>query len=68
MKETDVADTVQAILERGEGGALRKQHENTVEAFVEVGVFLGFEELEAEIYERFPLGLDCFDSRKQTYK
>jgi hypothetical protein len=43
VKESDVADAVEAVLQRGEGGALREQHEHAVEAFVEIGVFLGLE-------------------------
>lgn len=49
MKETDVADTVQSVFEGSEGRALGKEHEDTVEAFVQVGVSFGFEELEAKV-------------------
>lgn len=64
MEETDVADAVEAILECGEGGALGEEHEDTVEAFVEVGVFFGLEELEAEVYAKAVLGVSSFDRRK----
>lgn len=49
MEKTDVADAVQSVLEGGEGGALGEEHEDTVEAFVQVGVSFGFEELEAKV-------------------
>ena len=42
MEKTDVADAVQSVFEGGEGGALGKEHEDTVEAFVQVGVSFGF--------------------------
>lgn len=50
VKESNVADAIQAVLEGSKGGALGEEHENTVEAFVQVWVFFGLEELEAEIY------------------
>lgn len=49
VKESNVADAIQAILKGSKGGALGEEHENTVEAFVQVWVFFGLEELEAEI-------------------
>ena len=49
MQESDGGDGVQAVFEGGEGGGLREEHEQAVEAFVEVGVAVWFEELEAEI-------------------
>lgn len=49
VKETNVADAVQTVLQGGEGGALGEEHEDAVEAFVQEGVFFGFKELEAEI-------------------
>lgn len=50
MEKADVADAVEAVFQGGEGGALGEEHEDAVEAFVEVGVFFGFEELEAEVW------------------
>lgn len=50
MDEADAADAVEAVLERREGGALGEEHEDAVEAFVEVGVSFWFEELEAEVW------------------
>lgn len=47
----DRADAVETVLQRGEGRALREQHEEAVEAFVEVGEALGLEELHAEVGE-----------------
>jgi hypothetical protein len=49
MEDANVADTVQAVLESGEGGALGEEHENAIETFVEKGVFFRLEELEAEV-------------------
>lgn len=49
MEESDGADAVEAIFEGCEGRGLGKQHEEAVEAFVEVGVFFRFEKLETEI-------------------
>jgi len=49
VEKADVADTVQSILECGEGGALRKEHEDAVETFVEIRVLFWFEELESEV-------------------
>jgi hypothetical protein len=49
VEEADVADTVEAIFEGCEGGALGKEHEDPVETFVEVGIFFGFEELKTEV-------------------
>lgn len=49
VEETNIANAVQTILEGGEGGALREEHEDAVETFVQEGVFFGFKELEAEI-------------------
>jgi hypothetical protein len=46
MEETDVADTVQPVFKGGKGGTLGEEHEDAVEAFVQVGIFFGFEELE----------------------
>ena len=50
VDEADAADAVEAVFERCEGGALWKEHEDAVEAFVEVGVSFWFEELEAEVW------------------
>lgn len=52
MKEADVADTVQAVLECSKGRTLREKHKDTIKAFIQVGVFLWLEELEAEICRR----------------
>lgn len=49
MEETDVADAVQPIFKGGKGGALGEEHEDTVEAFIQVGVFFGFEELQTKV-------------------
>lgn len=49
MEETDVADAVQPVFEGGKRGALGEEHEDTVEAFVQVRVSLGFEKLEAKV-------------------
>lgn len=52
MKEADVADTVQAVLECSKSRTLREEHKNTIKAFIQVGVFLWLEELETEICRR----------------
>lgn len=44
------ADAVEAVFEGREGRGLREKHEEAIEAFIEVGVFLGLEELEAEVW------------------
>jgi hypothetical protein len=49
VEEANVVDTVQAVFECCEGGALGEEHEDAVETFVEIGVFFGFQELEAEV-------------------
>ena len=49
MEEAYGAYAVQAVLERGEGGGLREEHEEAVEAFVEVRVALWLQELQAEV-------------------
>jgi hypothetical protein len=49
VEESYVANAVQAILKCGKGRTLREKHEDTVEAFVEVGVFFWFEELKSEV-------------------
>ena len=49
MEEANVADTVQAVFEGSKGGTLREKHEDTVETFIQVGVFFRFKELKAEI-------------------
>jgi len=45
----DCGDGVETVFEGGEVCRLREEHEDAVEAFVEVGVAVGFEELEAEV-------------------
>lgn len=50
VDEADTADAVEAVFESCEGGALGEEHEDAVEAFVEVGVSFWFEELEAEVW------------------
>ena len=50
MQVADCTDAVEAVFEGGEGAGLREQHEEAVEAFVEVRETLGFEELEAEVW------------------
>lgn len=47
VDEANAADAVEAVFERCEGGALREEHEDAVEAFVEVRVSFWFKELEA---------------------
>lgn len=42
-------DTIQAILEGGECGRLRKQHQETIEALVEMRVLFRLEELQTKI-------------------
>jgi hypothetical protein len=49
VEEANVADTVQAVFEGCEGGALGEEHEDAVETFVEIGIFFGFQKLEAEV-------------------
>jgi hypothetical protein len=49
MEESNVADAIQAILEGSKGGALGEEHEDSIKTFVQVWVFFGLEELEAEI-------------------
>lgn len=50
MKETNVADTVQAVLEGSKGRTLREEHEDTVETLVQIGVFFWLKELKAEVW------------------
>lgn len=50
VEVADCRDAVEAVLEGCEGGGLWEEHEEAVEAFVEVGIALGFEELHAEIW------------------
>ena len=50
MEKTDVANAVEAVFERCKGGALREEHKDAVEAFVEVGVAFWFEELETQVW------------------
>ncbi len=40
------ADAVQAVLERGKGRRLRQQHEQAVQALVQVRVLLRFQQLQ----------------------
>lgn len=47
VDEANAADAVEAVFKRCEGGALREEHEDSVEAFVEVRVSFWFKELEA---------------------
>lgn len=49
MEKTDVANAVEAVFERCKGGALREEHKDAVETFVEVGVAFWFEELETQV-------------------
>jgi hypothetical protein len=42
VKVADGADAVEAVFEGCKGGGLGEEHEETVEAFVEMGIFLGF--------------------------
>lgn len=49
VEKADVADAVQAVLQRGKCGTLGKKHEDAVKAFVKVGVSFGFEKLKAKI-------------------
>jgi hypothetical protein len=49
MKESDIADAVQPVLQCRKGRALRQEHENAVKAFVEVRIFFGLEKLKAKI-------------------
>jgi hypothetical protein len=49
VEVADGGDGVEPVFEKGKGGGLREEHEKPVEAFVEVGVFLWFEELQAEV-------------------
>jgi hypothetical protein len=48
----DGGDAVESVFEGGEGGGLGEEHEEAVEAFVEMWIALGFEELEAKISSR----------------
>jgi hypothetical protein len=45
MQVSNRADAVETVLEGGEGRGLREEHQQPVEALVQVWVSLGFEEL-----------------------
>ncbi len=49
VEEAGRVDGAEAVAEGDEGGALREEHEEAVEAFEEVRVTLGLEELQPEI-------------------
>lgn len=49
VKESDIADAIQTILQRCKCGTLRKKHEDAIEAFVKVGVSFWFEKLETKV-------------------
>ena len=50
VEKTNVADTVQPVFQRRECGALREEHENAVETFIQVWVFFWLEKLKTEIW------------------
>jgi hypothetical protein len=45
VEESRRVNCVETVAEGNKGGALREEHEDTVETFEEVGVFLGLQEL-----------------------
>jgi hypothetical protein len=45
MQIPDRADTVESVLQSCEGGRLWQQHEQPIQALVQIGVFLWFEKL-----------------------
>jgi hypothetical protein len=47
MQVADGSDTIESVLERGEGRRLGEEHEQPVETLVEVRVSFGFEKLYA---------------------
>jgi hypothetical protein len=51
MQVADGADAVESVLERCKGGGLREEHQETVEAFVEVGELLWLKKLQTQIWE-----------------
>lgn len=50
VEKTNVADAVQSVFQRCECGALREEHENAVETFIQVWVFFWLEKLKTEIW------------------
>lgn len=42
MQVPNSTDAIESVLERSESRRLRQQHEDTIHAFIKVGVFLGF--------------------------
>ena len=52
MEVADCRDAIEAILKGRKGRGLWEEHEEAIEAFVQVRVSLRLEELHAEIYAR----------------
>jgi hypothetical protein len=50
MQVPNRADAVEAVLEGGKGRGLREEHQEAVEALVQMRVTFGFEELESQVY------------------
>ena len=69
MEQANGADGVEPIFERGERRRLGKEHQEAVETFVQIRVAVGFEELEAKVFEycqrihlrRVSIGRTCED-------
>ncbi len=51
MEVADCADRVESVFKRCKSGGLWEEHEEAIEAFVEVREAFGLEELEAEVWK-----------------
>ena len=50
VEKTNVADAIQSVFQRCECGALREEHENAVETFIQIWVFFWLEKFKTEIW------------------
>jgi len=51
VEVADCADRVESVFKRCKSGGLWEEHEEAIEAFVEVREAFGLEELEAEVWK-----------------
>lgn len=49
MKVADRADTVETVLQGGEGGGLWEEHQKSIQAFVQMGILFRLQQLQSKI-------------------